>query len=49
VRGINQLQRRLSPAEEEKAPPAPLVPSEEVKLLTEIRDLLKERSLPLKN
>ena len=44
VRGINQLQRRLSPAEEEKAPPPPPEPSEEVKLLTEIRDLLKERS-----
>ena len=43
VRGINQLQRRLSPAEEEKAPPPPPEPSEEVKLLTEIRDLLKER------
>jgi len=49
VRGINQLQRRLSPAEEEKAPPPPPEPSEEVKLLTEIRDLLKERSYPLKN
>ena len=41
VRSINQLQRKLSLAEEE-APPPPAEPSAEVKLLTEIRDLLKE-------
>jgi large conductance mechanosensitive channel len=41
VRSINQLQRSLSHIEE-VAPPAPPEPSAEVKLLTEIRDLLKE-------
>jgi large conductance mechanosensitive channel len=41
VRSINQLQRRFSHIEE-VAPPAPPEPSAEVKLLTEIRDLLKE-------
>ena len=38
VRSINQLQRRFSRAKEEAPPPEP---SEEVKLLTEIRDLLR--------
>ncbi|MCK6623949.1 MAG: large-conductance mechanosensitive channel protein MscL [Anaerolineae bacterium] len=37
VRGLNQLQRRFSRDKEE----APSEPSEEVKLLTEIRDLLR--------
>lgn len=39
VRSLNQLQRRFSQAKEEAA--APPEPSEEVKLLTEIRDLLR--------
>jgi large conductance mechanosensitive channel len=39
VRSINQLQRRFSRAKEEEAPPPE--PSEEVRLLTEIRDLLR--------
>jgi large conductance mechanosensitive channel len=42
VRGINKLQRSFSHIEE-VAPPAPPEPSDEVKLLTEIRDLLKEQ------
>ncbi|GAB4442807.1 MAG: large-conductance mechanosensitive channel protein MscL [Anaerolineae bacterium] len=40
VRSLNQLQRRFSRAKEEAAAPPP-EPSEEVKLLTEIRDLLR--------
>ncbi len=44
VRSINQFQRKLHWAKEE-APPAPPEPSEEAKLLAEIRDLLKERKL----
>lgn len=40
VRSLNQLQRRFNRAKEE-APPPPPEPSEEVKLLTEIRDLLQ--------
>jgi large conductance mechanosensitive channel len=43
VRSINQLQKRLNFAKEEEATPPP-EPSEEVKLLTEIRDLLREKS-----
>jgi large conductance mechanosensitive channel len=39
VRSLNQLQRRFSRPTEEAAPPPE--PSEEVKLLTEIRDLLR--------
>ncbi len=39
VRAINKMQER-SKKEEEEAPPPP--PSDEVKLLTEIRDLLKK-------
>ena len=38
VRSFNKLQK-----EEEAAPPAPPEPSAEEKLLTEIRDLLKEK------
>lgn len=38
VRGINRLHRK-----KEEAPPAPPEPSAEEKLLTEIRDLLRER------
>ena len=38
VRAINRLHRK-----KEEAPPAPPAPSAEEKLLTEIRDLLKER------
>jgi large conductance mechanosensitive channel len=43
VRSINQLQKRLNFLKEEEATP-PSEPSEEVKLLTEIRDLLREKS-----
>jgi len=39
VRGYNKLQK-----EKEAAPPPPPEPSPEEKLLTEIRDLLRERS-----
>lgn len=42
VRSINQLQSRFNPAKEE-APTPPPEPSDEVKLLTQIRDLLQER------
>ena len=42
VRSINQLQKRAA-KEEAKAPPAPPEPSAEEKLLTEIRDLLKQK------
>lgn len=42
VRSINQLQERLAKAEAE-APAAPPEPSGEEQLLTEIRDLLKEK------
>ena len=38
VKVINRLQRK-----KEEAPPAPAEPSDEVKLLTEIRDALKSR------
>lgn len=38
VKGLNKLHRK-----KEEAPPAPPEPSNEEKLLTEIRDLLKER------
>ena len=40
VKGINSLHRKK---EEPAAPPAPPEPSAEEKLLTEIRDLLKEK------
>ncbi len=44
VKGINETQRRLSgPKKEEKAAPPP--PSAEEKLLIEIRDLLKKRTV----
>lgn len=39
VRGYNRLKRQ-----EEEAPPAPPEPAPEVKLLTEIRDLLKKQA-----
>lgn len=39
LRGYNRMQKK-----EEEAPPPPPQPSPEEKLLTEIRDLLKERS-----
>jgi large conductance mechanosensitive channel len=42
VRTLNQLQKRWQPIEE-VAPPPPPEPPAEVKLLTEIRDLLKEQ------
>lgn len=44
VKGINQLSKKVNKEKEEKpaAPPAPPQPSAEEKLLTEIRDLLKE-------
>lgn len=38
IKGINTLKRK-----EKEAPPAPPEPSKEEQLLTEIRDLLKER------
>ena len=38
VRGLNKLKKK----EEEQAPAAPAEPSEDIKLLTEIRDLLKK-------
>ncbi len=41
VKGINNLNRKKK--EEPAAPPAPPAPSAEEKLLTEIRDLLKEQ------
>lgn len=41
VRSLNQLQHRFSRAKEEAPPPPPPEPSAEVKLLTEIRDLLR--------
>ena len=39
VKGLNKLHRK-----KEEAPPAPPAPSNEEKLLAEIRDLLKERN-----
>lgn len=42
VRSINRLEERLA-KEEEEAPPEPAEPSREEQLLTEIRDLLKEK------
>jgi large conductance mechanosensitive channel len=39
VRGVNEMQRRFSRQPEEA--PAPTEPSEEIKLLAEIRDLLQ--------
>ena len=41
VKGINRLAKKK--AEEPAAPPAPPAPSAEEKLLTEIRDLLKDK------
>lgn len=41
VKGINKLHKKEEPAEEE---PAPAEPSEELKTLTEIRDLLKAQA-----
>ena len=41
IKALNKLQRKK--AEEPAAPPAPPEPSAEEKLLTEIRDLLKEK------
>ena len=41
VKGINRMSRKK--AEEPAAPPAPPAPSAEEKLLTEIRDLLKDK------
>lgn len=40
IKGINKLSRK----KEETPPPSPPAPSNEEKLLTEIRDLLKEKS-----
>lgn len=42
VKGMNRL-RELGKKKEEEAPPAPPEPSNEEKLLTEIRDLLKQK------
>ncbi|MCL2385552.1 MAG: large conductance mechanosensitive channel protein MscL [Alphaproteobacteria bacterium] len=41
IKGINRLKKEEAPAPAPEAPPAP-----EVLLLTEIRDLLKDRPLP---
>ena len=41
IKGLNKLQRKKE--EEPVAPPAPPEPSAEEKLLTEIRDLLRDR------
>ena len=43
VRTINQIQKRFQKAEEKKEADAPPEPPVEVKLLTEIRDLLQEK------
>ena len=43
VKAVNKAMS-LAKKEEEKAPPAPPEPSNEEKLLMEIRDLLKERN-----
>lgn len=43
VRTINQIQKRFQKAEEKKETDAPPEPPAEVKLLTEIRDLLQEK------
>ena len=42
IRGMNKLRKKFEKQEEEAAPPAPPEPSNEEKLLTEIRDLLKK-------
>ena len=42
VKGLNKLHRKKE--EEPAAPPAPAEPSAEEKLLTEIRDLLKDKN-----
>jgi large conductance mechanosensitive channel len=42
IKGINKLQN-MKKAEEEAAPEAPPEPSKEEQLLTEIRDLLKDK------
>jgi large conductance mechanosensitive channel len=44
VRSINQLQQRLNLIKEEEEALPPPEPSEEVKLLREIRDLLREKT-----
>lgn len=43
VKGINRLARKVAKEKAEPAPPAPPKPSAEEKLLTEIRDLLKNK------
>lgn len=43
VKTLNSFHDKLSKKPEEAAPPAPPEPSNEEKLLTEIRDLLKDR------
>lgn len=43
VKGINRLTRKVAKEKAEPAPPAPPKPSAEEKLLTEIRDLLKNK------
>lgn len=45
VKGINSLTKKIAKDKAaQQAPPAPPVPSAEEKLLTEIRDLLKEKN-----
>lgn len=43
VKGMNKLRNMKKKEEEEPAPEAPAEPSNEEKLLTEIRDLLKDK------
>ena len=42
IRGINKMKAKLEKPAEPEAPAAPAEPSEDIKLLTEIRDLLKK-------
>ncbi|MCF0200511.1 MAG: large-conductance mechanosensitive channel protein MscL [Bacteroidales bacterium] len=42
IRGINKMKAKFEKPAEPEAPAAPAEPSEDIKLLTEIRDLLKK-------
>lgn len=42
IRGINKMKTKFEKPAEPEAPAAPAEPSEDIKLLTEIRDLLKK-------
>ena len=48
VKAVNTARSKLEKPAEEEAPAAPPEPSNEEKLLTEIRDLLKEKNIPYK-